>query len=274
MTYRLVESYRTPNGPRHRTILNLGTLDLTQEDRKRLADRIESIVNGGQDLFAMEVGKEVEALAQHYAKLLINKDIEAKGTEVKFQEDGETEKDYHMVDVNSIESGSVKQIGAEIVSLHGFEQLGFVEILQEAGFNKKETALATLAIVGRLVHPDSDLSTVKWAREISGIDELIGADFRKIGKNALYGISEKLYENKEVIDGELQQREGALFSLDRKIILYDLTNTYFEGTGRHSELAKYGRSKEKRTDCPLVTLGFVIGPGISACKQGIAGESK
>jgi len=46
--------------------------------------------------------------------------------------------------------------------------------------------------------------------------------------------------------------------LEEKIILYDLTNTFFEGTGKYNPKAKYGRSKEKRYDCPLVTLGLVL----------------
>ena len=43
-------------------------------------------------------------------------------------------------------------------------------------------------------------------------------------------------------------------------MLYDLTNTYFEGTKRKSELAKFGRSKEKRSDAKLVVLGLVVNP--------------
>jgi transposase len=46
--------------------------------------------------------------------------------------------------------------------------------------------------------------------------------------------------------------------LEEKIILYDLTNTFFEGTGKYNPKARYGRSKEKRSDCLLVTLGLVL----------------
>jgi hypothetical protein len=49
-----------------------------------------------------------------------------------------------------------------------------------------------------------------------------------------------------------------LFDLDDKIILYDLTNTYFEGKMQHSKIAKYGRSKEKRKDAKLIVLAAVI----------------
>jgi len=40
--------------------------------------------------------------------------------------------------------------------------------------------------------------------------------------------------------------------------LYDLTNTFFEGSGKYNDQAVRSRSKEKRSDCPLVTLGLVL----------------
>jgi transposase len=49
-----------------------------------------------------------------------------------------------------------------------------------------------------------------------------------------------------------------LFALPVTVTLYDLTNTYFEGTATGNPQAARGRSKEKRSDCPLVTLGLVL----------------
>ena len=43
-------------------------------------------------------------------------------------------------------------------------------------------------------------------------------------------------------------------------MLYDLTNTYFEGRKEGSKLAKFGRSKEKRSDAKLVVLALVVNP--------------
>ncbi len=45
------------------------------------------------------------------------------------------------------------------------------------------------------------------------------------------------------------------------VTLYDLTNTYFEGTAAGNAKAARGHSKEKRSDCPLVTLGLVLDAG-------------
>jgi len=60
------------------------------------------------------------------------------------------------------------------------------------------------------------------------------------------------------IEAHLRDRERNLFQLQETIILYDLTNTFFEGTGKYNDKAHFGHSKEKRTDCPLVTLGLVL----------------
>jgi transposase len=42
------------------------------------------------------------------------------------------------------------------------------------------------------------------------------------------------------------------------IIRHDLTNTFFEGSGKYNDKAHFGNSKEKRRDCPLVTLALVL----------------
>lgn len=51
-------------------------------------------------------------------------------------------------------------------------------------------------------------------------------------------------------------------------MLYDLTNTNFEGHCTQNPNAQFGRSKEKRSDCPLVTLGLVLdGEGFPLSSQ-------
>ena len=52
--YQLVEAFRTERGPRQRILLNLGAdLDLNKEDCKLLANRIETIVTGQQELILL-----------------------------------------------------------------------------------------------------------------------------------------------------------------------------------------------------------------------------
>jgi len=49
-----------------------------------------------------------------------------------------------------------------------------------------------------------------------------------------------------------------MFDINDKLVIFDLSNTYFETRKAQSKIAKYGRSKEKRSDCPLVVFSGVI----------------
>jgi hypothetical protein len=74
----------------------------------------------------------------------------------------------------------------------------------------------------------------------------------------LYQASDLLWKHREALEAHLYGAEQALFRFQDTITLYDLTNTYFEGEARGNPDAKRGKSKEKRSDCPLVTLGLVL----------------
>ena len=52
-----------------------------------------------------------------------------------------------------------------------------------------------------------------------------------------------------------------LFELTPTVTLYDLTNTYYEGDVAAQPEARRGHSKEKRSDCKLLTLGLVLDGG-------------
>jgi len=78
------------------------------------------------------------------------------------------------------------------------------------------------------------------------------------GINSLYEVPDRLYEIKDELEKHLCQRTDNLFNCDNRIILYDLTNFYFEGSKRASAKAKFGRSKEKRSDCKLLVLALAV----------------
>ena len=79
----------------------------------------------------------------------------------------------------------------------------------------------------------------------------------KINRHHLYEVSRRLYKQKESLESFLSTKTNDLFDLEDKIILYDLTNTYFEGRKQGSQMAQYGRSKEKRSDAKLLALALV-----------------
>jgi len=102
-------------------------------------------------------------------------------------------------------------------------------------------------------HPD--------VREIgSEFCSVTGYPIEKITKDKLYKSSLKLFSEKEKIENFLSVKTNQLFAIEDRIYIYDLTNTYFEGSKRRSKIAKFGRSKEKRSDCKIVVLALVINP--------------
>jgi hypothetical protein len=248
----LVESYRTDKGPRQRVILNLGTLPLSKDKWKKPANRIEEIIKGQENIFAHD--NEIEALAKHYASLLIGKQLERQ-TSVEEKEHEQPE--YATVDINSVKNHKIRSIGAEHAALSVIERLGFDTILSEIGFSVDQIKIAKLLIVGRMVYPASELSTYQWALENSAIGEMLNLDLAGISHNRLYRTSDLLIRHKEKIEERLNHSERDLFSLKEKIILYDLTKTYFESS-KKSRLKQRGRSKDKQKGQPLVTLGLVI----------------
>ncbi|MDZ7776391.1 MAG: hypothetical protein U5L09_12705 [Bacteroidales bacterium] len=105
--------------------------------------------------------------------------------------------------------------------------------------------MASTHIISRAVYPASELKTVSFIKENSGICEITGTDKDNVTKDKLYKVSHDLYSVKDELENYLSKRTNELFDLDDKIILYDLTNTYFEGRMKTSKIAKFGRSKEK-----------------------------
>ncbi len=269
--YRLMEAYRTKEGPRQRTVLNLGKLTLDKSQWKALADRIETIVSGQQSIF--QLPEEVESLAQHYAQVLIQNRI---SKEIPVEKT--VEPVYESVDLNSISTSRVRTIGAEHVGFAMFKELKLDKCLISNGFTEDQVKLAAVSIVGKLVEPSSEHHTRKWARDISGLCELSDMDPNLLSNNSLYRISDRMLSIKEKIEPHLNQRERDLFSLEETILLYDLTNTYFEGSAKSNPKAKRGRSKEKRNDCPLLTLGMVLDdhgfPKVSKLLPGNISEGK
>jgi transposase len=246
--HRLMEAVRTPRGPRQRIILDLGKLDLPREDWKTLANRIEEIFSGQQTL--LMIPPHIESLAHYYAGMLRRKEMQSAPVS--------GQPDWEKVDLNSLSQSEVRTIGAESVAWDAFKRLGFSHILSDLGFSREQVHKAALLVVGRLVHPASERETAHWGRGISALEELLGADFRHLSNNTLYRTSDQLLKHRDEIEKGLAERERDIFNLGEKIILYDLTNTYLTGNARQSHMARRGRSKQKRNDCPLLTLALVL----------------
>ena len=263
--YRLVESYRT-NEDRvyHRTILNAGYLDELDTDQLNLIQKIltAKVKHHDQPLFELPYTDDTTVL--HYVEKFYNRMVAEKRIDVGIEKQekklSKSGKDIQSIDINSIRNKDVREIGAEWMSYQAMNQLQISVFLERQGWGADDIKLAQSHIISRAVYPASELETSRWMKENSSVCEVTGYDIEKITKDRLYTISRKLYSEKEALEQHLSLRTNELFDIEDKIMLYDLTNTYFEGRKEGSTLAQYGRSKEKRSDAKLVVLALVVNP--------------
>jgi transposase len=87
---------------------------------------------------------------------------------------------------------------------------------------------------------------------------MLGLNPAEITKDKLYRCACRLYDLHHELENWLSNRVRTLFGQENGILLFDLSNTYFEGRMQNSSLAKYGRPKEKRMDCKQVVLAAVV----------------
>ena len=263
--YRLVESYRNHcDRVCHRTILNAGYLDELNTGQLNLIQKIltAKVANHENPLFELPYTDDITVaryVEVFYQRMVAQKRIDVL-VEKKEKKASQSGKDLQMIDLNSIRNKDVREIGAEWLSYQAMRQLQIAPFLESLGWSEDQVRLVQTHLISRAVYPASELKTTRWIKENSAICEITGYDIEQVTKDRLYAISKKLYAEKEALEQHLSTRTNELFDIQDKIILYDLTNTYFEGRKQGSKLARYGRSKEKRSDAKLVVLGLVINP--------------
>jgi hypothetical protein len=255
--YRLVESYRNrDNRICHRTILSAGYLDeVSGTQLKKIQQGLSLRIEGSDSILFPE---EHDPVVSSYIDRFYQQMIKEKRIDV-LPENGK-HKEWQTIDLNSLRNKDVREVGAEWLCYQAILQLKVDKFLESKGWDNEKIALAMTHLISRAVYPASEYKTSSWIRENSAVCEITGYDVKKITKDRLYGISHALYAEKESLEHYLSHRTNELFDLQDKIILYDLTNTYFEGEKRHSRIARFGRSKEKRSDARLVVMAVVVNP--------------
>ena len=251
-SYRLVESFRVGNKVKQQTLLNPGTeFSISRDSWGELTHRIEAILHHQPSL--LPLNETIEAEAQRIASnlLLRNKEYASSDEHVATA-------DYCTVDIDSIESSELRSVGLEHMAYDALQSLQLDTQLTALRLNRTEVATAIGTIIGRMIAPGSELSTHRWLQRESGLGEIIDYDFNQCSLSRLYRVSDQRLKHRDALETHLFARECTLFDLNCTITLYDLTNTFFEGSGKYNDQAVRGRSKEKRSDCPLVTLGLVL----------------
>ena len=251
----LVESVRANGQPRQRVVMGLGRLDLPRREWKKLAHALECQLSG--QITLLEVNdKYIEDLA---LSLVSNNKLSKR---LDILETGAVQSDAGngvSIDLGSVSTEKSRSVGAELVCQDTWGLLNFDEILKDCGFSQNQKAVAKALIFGRLISPGSERHTIEWFQKRSALSEIPECAVINTDKNIFYEIGDKLYENKDKLEEFLYKRQESLFpSNDFTVFLYDLTNTYMEGSCLSNSLAKRGHCKSKRSDCPLIALSVVV----------------
>ncbi len=248
--YRLVESYRNETDRVcHRTLLNIGFWpDATTAQKVKVIDLLNSRYKNEQALFEEQDQEVLEWVNLFWNQMIEKKTIDRKSIEQQ----------HRLVKADTIKHKEAREIGTEWICANTWNNLKLTELFEGLGWPRENIQLAMTQIISRAVYSGSELATSRWIKDNSAICDITGYDINKITKDKLYQSALELYKHKDTIEKYLSTKTNELFDLQDRIMLYDLTNTYFEGSKRNSQLAKYGRSKEKRNDAKLVVLAMVI----------------
>lgn len=250
----LVESVWTEKGSRQRTIMNLGHLTIPRMEWKKLAHALECQLTGQQTLLST-TDNHIERLA---LSLVSNMKL-SKKLQKKNDSENKEERKLVTIDLKSIKTTKSREMGPELVCQMAWDLLDVEKTLRKTNFSDREIAIAKAVIFGRLISPGSEIHTYRWFRDKSALSEFPGANISRCGKDMFYEVGDNLYSKKDRIEELLYMRERELFPHNAgTIFLYDLTNTYMEGSCLGNNLAERGHCKSKRTDCPLITLSLVV----------------
>ncbi|MCC5918675.1 MAG: IS1634 family transposase [Cryomorphaceae bacterium] len=263
--YSLVQTSRIQGKVKQKVIIYLGSdPELRDKTARQLVlNSLKSLIFKQPQLFPTDIPDKLKKLAHsYYDKYLLRYDLEDVENTDK-QADSVSipplpqKADYHNVDISGLDISDVKSFGAEHLCKQVLEKLELSNFLIDLGMSEDQVQKSLIAIAGRAIFSSSEHKTAQILDMNSELQGCFGYT-PTITHKQLYHIGDLLYKNKDQIDKFLYQRTSDMFDIKDKLVIFDISNTYFETGKKNSKLAKYGRSKEKRNDCPLVVFTGVI----------------
>ena len=262
--YVLVQAQRINGKSRQRNILYLGShkflkdKGLRQRIAKALEHRIYNILDFADSFsYYAQLGGEYQKWVDAWYVKYLEKQQEDGQEPLSKPVDGKTAT-FEEVDTSSVDTGHCREVGAEWLCLQMAKELQIKKFLHSKGMDLQEVELGLLSIICRAVFPASERKTAELLEQNSALWELFRTMDSPPDRFALYRTAAKLSEHFDGFTDFLYQNTMDLFSLKDTLMIYDLTNTYFEGRKLGSLLAQFGKSKEKRSGCKIVSFSAVV----------------
>ena len=262
--YRIKESFRDLTGRvRSRIMLNVGFIEEAHspEDIRDIGKCLNYLHEhqGERDLFGCpfaDYNEFVRSKAEEFWTAMVkNGSIDA----VKSAKEESRKKAERLVDVNTVKHTDARDVGAEWICLQAIRELEIDRFLERQGWNEIQINTALAHLITRTVYTPSELKSIRIMNENSAVCELVSGNQEwHPGYHDIYKVAPNLYGLKDKLETHLCRKTDNLFNLTNRIVLFDLTNFYFEGRKERSSKAQYGRSKEKRNDCKLLVMALCV----------------
>ena len=262
--YRIKESFRDLTGRvRSRIMLNVGFIEEAHspEDIRDIGKCLNYLHEhqGERDLFGCpfaDYNEFVRSKAEEFWTAMVkNGSIDA----VKSAKEESRKKAERLVDVNTVKHTDARDVGAEWICLQTVRELEIDRFLERQGWNEIQINTTLAHLITRTVYTPSELKSIRIMNENSAVCELVSGNQEwHPGYHDIYKVAPNLYGLKDKLETHLCRKTDDLFNLTNRIVLFDLTNFYFEGRKERSAKAQYGRSKEKRNDCKLLVMALCV----------------
>jgi len=232
--WSLVETVRTPDGPRQRTLCYLGELNHSVE--ARWLKTIEVFNEQGESRQLKLFPSEVEP--------------------------PENDPEVARVVVRKVRFERVRQFGVCFLGWELWKRLQLDRLWEE--LVDGETAevawsrVAAVLAINRLCAPSSELGIEERWYPATALEELLRIPAGRINHTRLYRCLDRLIPHKARVERHLKQRYGELFAAEFDVLLYDLTSSYVEGEAAKNPMMQRGYSRDHRPDCKQVVIALIV----------------
>src|SRR5947208_1560758 len=232
--WSLVETVRTPDGQRQRTLCYLG--ELNGSAQARWLKTIEVFNEQGE-------AEQLKLFPSHI-------------------EPPEDDPQVARVLLNQVRLERTRQFGACYLGLELWKRLEldhfFEEAIDEAPADVPWSRIAALLTINRLCAPGSELAVEQRWYPSTALDDLLGIEEGKINDTRLYRCLDQILPHKTKLEGHLKERYGSLFGAEFDVLLYDLTSTYVEGAAEDNPMMRRGYSRDHRPDCEQMVIALIV----------------
>src|SRR6266487_3814977 len=232
--WSLVETVRTPDGPRQKTLCHLGELNSSAQARWLRTVEVYNEQGEAQQLKLFPAHVKPPPDDPEVARVLLN--------QVRLER--------------------TRQFGACFLGLDLWKRLQldrfFEGAIDDDPADVPWSRVAALLAINRLCAPGSELAVEQRWYPSTALDDLLAIEEGKINDTRLYRCLDRILPQKTKLERHLKDRYGALFGAEFDVLLYDLTSTYVEGAAEKNPMMRRGYSRDHRPDCEQMVKALTI----------------